>query len=37
MAATSTTPGGKTLPPMMTSLRVDGSGQVEIVDQLLLP
>ncbi|WVQ79806.1 methylthioribose-1-phosphate isomerase [Cryptococcus sp. DSM 104549] len=29
--------GKKPLPDMMTSLRIDQSGQVEIVDQLLLP
>ncbi|GFZ48550.1 S-methyl-5-thioribose-1-phosphate isomerase [Saitozyma sp. JCM 24511] len=29
--------GKKPLPDMMTSIRIDGSGQVEIVDQLLLP
>jgi hypothetical protein len=27
----------KTLPEMMTSLRISADGQVEIVDQLLLP
>jgi methylthioribose-1-phosphate isomerase len=29
--------GKKPLPDMMTSIRIDQSGQVEIVDQLLLP
>ncbi len=29
--------GKKPLPDMMTSIRIDNSGQVEIVDQLLLP
>lgn len=27
----------KTLPEMMTSLRITADGEVEIVDQLLLP
>jgi methylthioribose-1-phosphate isomerase len=29
--------GKRPLLDMMTSIRIDGSGQVEIVDQLLLP
>lgn len=29
--------GKKPLPDMITSIRIDKSGQVEIVDQLLLP
>ena len=29
--------GKRPLPNMMTSIRIDESGQVEIVDQLLLP